>query len=138
MLFTGIPARAYGAGAQTIAIGTQILLNTRSFDPAGYFDIVTNHRYNVPLPGFYLVHFSVSVVSTGAGQACASVISHSGTNSTNGSSSYSEATGETLTSAGSDIVECVSGDWLELLATASSLALATSAAQNFLSVVQVG
>ncbi len=54
---SGPPPRAYRNSALTLtaASPTKIPVNTVDFDTGGYFDVATNHRYNVPATGIYLV-----------------------------------------------------------------------------------
>jgi len=54
---TGVHARAYLSGVQTIATATftKALLNAEDYDTGNDFDITTNHRFDVPVTGYYLI-----------------------------------------------------------------------------------
>ena len=63
-----LQASAYQAGAQSMANNafTKVNFDTKNYDPNGNFDITTNHRYTVPIPGNYLVSAAVAFASSTA------------------------------------------------------------------------
>lgn len=51
---------AQNAGA---ASTTKVLLDTKTWDPNGNFDVVTNHQYAVPVSGYYYVAWRIGLVT---------------------------------------------------------------------------
>lgn len=135
-----IPARAYRAAAQSTGAGanTQILLDTVSFDPNGYFDVTTNHRFNVPVAGYYWVAGQVQATLPSNDTILVEVWKN-GAAATNGGRDTANATGAQggFTSI-ADIIECAAGDFLTLIAsTGNADALAVGSAGNYLTVMRV-
>lgn len=143
----GTPARAYrtAAIASLPAGASKIPLDTLSFDPAGCFDVVTNHRYNVLAPGYYLVTCQVAgQFNTNTTSEFLCWLYKNGTAvSQGGRSSSTTATGGSgvVNSTLSDLVQCVAGDYLELwcnVASGGAVSLSASGAQsNYLAVTRI-
>lgn len=135
-------AKAYCSVNTTITSSvTKVPLDTVVFDPKGCFDVTTNHRYNCPSTGYYLVNANVDINAGGTAAQIQTRILKNGTTMTVGdgyvSSSFSSA-GVSV----SDIISCSSGDYLELWAySSSSLPLnATNrgASSDYLSIAYLG
>lgn len=129
------PSRAYRSAALTPAANTavKIPLDTISFDPNGYMDTATNHRYNVPAAGYY--HVDAQVFLAGAGGYDMQLwIYKNGAQVTQGGTTHTS--GFWTAANASDVIYCQAGDYLELYVyTASSVALEINGDSNFLSVV---
>jgi hypothetical protein len=54
---------AQGAGSNT---WDKILLDTKNFDTSSNFDVATNHRFTVPVSGFYFIQSQVGLTPAGA------------------------------------------------------------------------
>lgn len=135
------PARAYRAAALSLvaATWTKIPVDTKSFDAGGNFDVATNRRYNVPQSGYYQVEAQVALSSTATGQQATIAIYKNGVLLTNGDSTYSSATGQSISSTVSEIVQCNAGDYLEIWAfSTAALAVSVGSNSNYLSVAQFG
>jgi hypothetical protein len=129
-------ARAYRGNAWTLQTSaTKVALDTVSYDPYGAFDVTTNHRYNVTVPGHYQVNAMIS------GQAALSNlfvgIFKNGAQYSQGPTWGSST--ETWASFVADIVPCVSGDYLEMWAlSASGGSAGFGAAAVYMSVGLIG
>jgi hypothetical protein len=101
------PARAYRAASGPAHTGgyQKMSLDTISYDPNGYFDVVTNGRYNVPVTGYY--HVDAEVYTGGTFTFVA--IYKNGTQAAIGGAN-STGTGAMV----SDVIYCNAGDYLEL------------------------
>src|SRR6516165_331729 len=132
------PARAYRNAAQTPAGGTsKVSLDTISYDPGGNFSTV-NSRYTCPATGTYQVDAQVTVMSAASGDYIIAAIAKNGGVVVSGNNTNATGASQGLTSVVSDVLSCNAGDYIELNTIGNGKPLSTSAANNFLSVVQVG
>jgi hypothetical protein len=126
-------ARAYrnAALSLTASTWTKVPLDTTSFDPNGYMDVATNHRYNVPAAGPYLVVANAAL--TMAGNTAYVAIYKNGVEVSQ--TSTVGASGAAVEPVITDIVQCNAGDYLELWVYSGATSLSTAGGLvNFLSV----
>ena len=132
------PARAYRNTALNTSAGyNKISVDTISSDPGGNIS-VTNGRYTCPATGTYQVNAAVSIIAA-ASQLYFASIYRNGAEVTRGDR-VATGVAATFSLTLNDIIQCNAGDYLELYVydQSGAHALSTSAAENYLSVVQVG
>ncbi len=141
-----VAARAYRAAAQTLGGGawTQINIDTVSFDTSGAMDVVTNHRFNCPVSGYYHVDGMVGLSATAGDIYTVAVWQNGSIGGSGGLEGQSLAAPSTsvLYLVVSGIIYCNAGDnlTLQVWTNAASPALAGTgvAFNNYLAVMQVG
>jgi hypothetical protein len=131
-------ARAYSGTATTINASppVKIVLDTVSFDPYGNFDVTTNHRYNVPATGYYLVNAHIEATSSAYGLSI-QIYKNGSAYSANTNGGATAGIWPTI----SDIIPANAGDYFEVWASASAngATLATAGtSRNWLAVARVG
>lgn len=141
-LGTTTVARAYRNAALSLTNGWQkVPLDTvaTGCDPGSNFDVVTNHRYNVPATGFYQVNAAASVNTTATGESIEVAVYKNGSAVTWGTTANNNSAVQTIDAAASDITLCNKGDYLELwVYSSTTLSWNTGPNYGYLSVVQVG
>lgn len=128
-------SRAYRAAALNTAnnVWTKVALDTKSFDPSGSMDVVTNNRYVCPVAGYYHVAGQLNANATAAGQTSGVAVYKNGALYTS-ETAISQAAGP-INPVVSDIIQCNAGDTLELWALGSVvMALGVGSNANFLSI----
>jgi hypothetical protein len=108
----GSSARAHCATAQSIpgSTWTKINIDTSDIDPGSNLDVATNHRYNVPVTGLYLVSVSAAVSFSSANQGIYAAVAKNGA-----LSGYAGAVGTGyIVASHADIVSCTAGDHIEV------------------------
>jgi hypothetical protein len=140
------PARAYRNTALTVTGNTPIKIpfDAISFDPGGYFDITTNHRYNVPAAGYYQTMAQCATAIGGTAAQMWITLYKNGSIVSLGTTYTGATTGDFWSPVLSDIVQCAASDYLEIYVEQSgggseALTLpATHSQENYFSVVRVG
>lgn len=136
-------ARAYRSAVFTSSgTGwTKVLLDTKSFDPNGNFDVTTNHRYNVPSAGYYQVNAALDFGYNNNPQIGRVGIYHNGSVAAHSGFEFRNlTTADIINPSVSDIISCAAGDYLELWVDdegTNTIQLNAGSPQNYLSVVRI-
>lgn len=130
-------ARAYRNAALSVSANTwtKVPLDTVSFDPQGNMDIVTNHRYNIPVAGWYQVEGQVTTGANGTNGYTYVGLRKNGTEFCQG---QAFTQGGNANAAVSDTVQCNAGDYIELYVYTDLTSLVVgNTGLNFLTATQV-
>lgn len=107
-----VATKAYRTGVQSFANGvsTKVQINTSSFDTHAAFDLVTNNRYTVVVPGIYEATCQITYSANGSNERQAAVYK-------NGSpvavTEMQAVTGGNSTAVVTTLVQLTTGDYLE-------------------------
>lgn len=132
------PSRAYRNAALsglTSGVFNKVPLDAVTFDPAGNVDITTNHRYNAPVSGYYLVAYSCG--AGGGSIAIEPALYKNGTLYVR-SGDLSSGSGGNLFLNGTTSVWLNAGDYLELWCYTAATTLGVGADETYLDVVPLG
>lgn len=106
-------AKAYRSAAANISSGAVQKINwdAVAFNPGGYFDVVTNNRYDIKVDGYYQVVVAVALTSCDVNQRLIAYIRKNGSDEAVIATSVSRGTNNAaITTA---LVKCAAGDYLE-------------------------
>lgn len=131
-----VPARAYRAAAMNVGTSaTKIPVDAVTFDPGGYFDTTTNHRYNAPAAGYY-VAIGVFGMAATDGSGVVALIEKNGT--TMDQDEVLAGASGNGTAVVVDMIECAAGDYLELFALSGTAgALTVGSANTYFAVIRI-
>jgi hypothetical protein len=127
-------ARAWRNAALTTGSGA-VLFDTVNYDPAGMYT-AGNGRFTVPVAGWYDARVTLSVVAGAGAQIFVGQLQRNGVVAAAGTMPYAAASGNVLTSAATDIIQCAAGDYLTGVVSynPNSLPMALGTYNTFMSV----
>jgi hypothetical protein len=136
--YLGLPNRG-NIPSSTLASGWQkVSITSATFAGTSYFDVNTNHRYNVPYSGVYLCAAQASTSTSASNQAIGAAIYKNGSMYSEGSVVYSSAGSQYIAATVTDLIFCTAGDYLEFwVYSNAALSVSSGATTGYLSVIQV-